>query len=369
MLRVAYFVHDLTDAAVLRRVRMLHAGGARVIVIGFRRHAGETSALEGVEVMELGTTLDGRLLHRIGAILRAFTTIGEVRRRISGADTIIARNLESLVLATRLKGGRLLAYECLDVHRTLLETSLSARIVQRVERLLLAQVDLIVTSSPRFRDDYFRRMRRVTVPIILLENKVLQIDAGSALQTAERPAPGPPWVIGWFGMLRCRRTLEQLEAIVRASSGRVEVLVAGIASGREFDDFEARVASIPGMTFLGRYTAAQISALYARVHFAWAIDYFEEGLNSNWLLPNRLYEALAHRVVPIAQKEVETGRWLARHGVGLIVDNVEKEVRARLTGLNEPTYRSMRDAIGIIPREALIADAGDCRSLVQALTR
>ena len=36
------------------------------------------------------------------------------------------------------------------------------------------------------------------------------------------------------------------------------------------------------------------------VHFTWAIDFYEAGANSDWLLPNRLYEGGAHGAVPIA---------------------------------------------------------------------
>ena len=36
-MRIAYFVHDLSDPAVGRRVRMLRTGGAEVTVLGFRR--------------------------------------------------------------------------------------------------------------------------------------------------------------------------------------------------------------------------------------------------------------------------------------------------------------------------------------------
>ena len=36
-MKLAYFVHDLADPAVTRRVRMLQAGGAEPVVLGFRR--------------------------------------------------------------------------------------------------------------------------------------------------------------------------------------------------------------------------------------------------------------------------------------------------------------------------------------------
>ena len=48
-MKFAYFVHDLTDPAVARRVRMLRVGGADPVVIGFRR---EDAAPEEVAITD-----------------------------------------------------------------------------------------------------------------------------------------------------------------------------------------------------------------------------------------------------------------------------------------------------------------------------
>lgn len=362
---IAYFVHDLGDAAVARRVAMLQAGGAKVRVIGFRRADTAPTAISGAPAIDLGRTSDGRLGQRALAVVGALNNGAALGAAVAGADVVMARNLEMLALAARAHRGRRLVYECLDIHRILLGTSFAARAIQHVERGLLAGVDLVVTSSNRFADDYFRQRRGLKAPILLVENKVLE--APGSPPPPPPLAAGPPWVIGWFGMLRCRRSLELLTALVRQGQGRIRVVLAGRPAERELGDLAAHVAGVPGMTFAGRYASADLAALYGSVHFAWAIDYFEEGLNSAWLLPNRLYEALAHGSVPIALASVETGRWLARHKVGLTIGDSDDAAAALLATMTTQSLAASRRAVAALPTETVTTTPAEMRHLVAAI--
>ena len=366
---LAYFVHDLGDAAVVRRVRMFHAGGLKVTVIGFRRRAEPILNVDGAPTIDLGITGDGRLVHRIWAIVRTLLRFGAVRQAVKATDVIMARNLEMLVMGIRGRGQRRLVYECLDIHRLLLGDGIASRTIRGIEAWALAQTDLIVTSSNRFVDDYFRRRQGFAGPILLVENKVLALDGeGNRHQVTVRNnhPVGPPWIIGWFGMLRCRRSLAELTRLAAVSDGAINVLIAGIPSEREFDDFAGAVASAPGVEFVGRYTAADLAHLYGRVHFAWAIDYFEEGLNSAWLLPNRLYEAMAHGAVPVALDSVETGSWLKKNGVGITVDKVTT-LPTVFAGMTDAVLHDHRARIAALPDGLLVTTALDCVTLVEAI--
>jgi glycosyltransferase involved in cell wall biosynthesis len=313
-------------------------------------------------------TRDGKLVHRIAAILRTLVSFGHVSRAVQASDVIMARNLEMLVLGIRAKGGRRLIYECLDIHRLLLGQGVGARVISAIEGWALAKVDLIITSSNRFADDYFRQRRRFTRPILLMENKVLALEGARRRDAASRPPPpGPPWVIGWFGMLRCRRSLAELSRLAAESDGMIKVLIAGIPSEQEFVDFAETVAAAPGLEFVGRYTPADLPALYGRVHFAWAIDYFEDGLNSAWLLPNRLYEAMAHGAVPIALDTVETGNWLRRNGVGITVEDAVAALPALMSKMTAVGLSNHRALIAALPDRLLFTTPDDCIELANAI--
>ena len=368
--RIAYLVHDINDAAVARRVTMFETGGADVTVVGFRRDARIPTSVGRASVIDLGLTEDARLAKRAQSILGVAVRPSALFAACVGCNTIVARNLESLVLGARVRRQRpdvRLVYECLDIHRMLLGTSLAAKAVQYVERRLLARIDMLLISSPAFSREHFAARLRPGVLVALVENKVLALGGG---RVTPPEAPRPPWTIGWFGNLRCRRTFDLLRALAARLDGTVNILIAGRASPAEFVDFERQVEAAPHCTYLGSYAPADLPALYARCHFAWAIDYFEEGLNSSWLLPNRLYEASSAHVVPIALRSVETGRWLAAHDAGLLLgdQDVDRQMTEQFTTLTPVSYAAMRSAVAAIPDSDLFTSPDDCRALTSAVT-
>ena len=124
MIRVLYLVHDLSDPAVRRRVLMLTAGGATVTLAGFRRGENRLADIEGVAPLELGATADARFAQRLFAVAGAASKLPRLLAGLARPDVILARNLEMLALANRASRhfGRVpIAYECLDVHRLLLD--------------------------------------------------------------------------------------------------------------------------------------------------------------------------------------------------------------------------------------------------------
>lgn len=359
---IAYLVHDLGDAAVARRVASIAEGGGNIRLAGFFRRQ-PPADVAGTRPLPLGRTRDARLTQRALLVLFVLLAPGRLAPLVRGANVIIARNLEMLVIATRLRQpGQRLVYECLDIHRLMLRRDLLGKAMRAIERRLLRRADLVLVSSPAFEHDYFRQQQRYSGPIDLVENKVATLPAALALQS-----PKEPWAIGWFGMLRCRRSLELLGQLAAGSAGRTRVLIAGIPSVSEFPDFESEVALLDGVEFAGCYDAEDLPRLYASVHFAWCIDYFEEGLNSRWLLPNRLYESMAHSVVPVALSEVETGRWLAEAGVGLTLDE-GSALGPLLAAMDARRYQALREQVAALPRSRIAFAPHDHQRIVARLS-
>ncbi|BCH31648.1 glycosyl transferase family 1 [Mesorhizobium sp. L-8-10] len=373
MLRVLYLVHDLSDPAVNRRVKMLQAGGADVTLAGFRRGKPVTS-IEGLVPIELGVTRDGRFGQRLGAVVRAATAIGSALGAVGRPDVIVARNLEMLALARRavsIFGGAVpVVYECLDIHRLLLRSDAVGVAMRGAERFFSRDVAMLVTSSPAFVEEHLSRVLDPGVPIELVENKVLELAGPAGAETP--PAPrraGPPWRIGWFGALRCRQSLELLSAFSRSMGGEVEVILRGRPAYGEFADFDGYVASEPYLSFLGPYrNPDDLPAIYGDVHFVWAIDFFEEGQNSKWLLPNRLYEGCRHGGVPIAMRGTETGKFLEARGCGLLLSEAATDaLRAMLGSMDEVGYATLKQRVTSIDPATWIYGIDDCRVLVGKL--
>lgn len=366
-LRIAYLVHDLNDAAVERRVAMFEESGVPARVAGFRRRDHVPARIRHAPAADLGRTADGKLKERALAVLRHWLFPGRVSALTQDAQTIVARNLETLVLARRVRRpGQRLVYECLDIHRLLLGKGLASRLLRGIERWAMRGVDLLIVSSPSFLSEYFAGRGGYRGHSLLIENKVPGF-AGSPSRS-DRRSPGPIWVIGWFGMLRCRKSLDQLSAIAAQAGGRIQVVIAGRASPQEFADFEAQVAATPHLRYLGPYRPDDLPALYASVHFVWAIDYFEEGLNSSWLLPNRLYEGLANGAVPLALRSVATGGWLKQAGVGLLLDDPAAELPPLLDGLSADDHDMLADAVRDLPTDKVLMSREECHKAVRTIT-
>jgi succinoglycan biosynthesis protein ExoL len=371
--KLAYFVHDLADPAVTRRVRMLRAGGAEPVVLGFRRTETAPAEVAGAPAIDLGRTYDARLGHRAKATALAALGSGRWRKLLAGSQVVVARTLEMLAVAEAarrtcgLSGD--LVYECLDIHRLMLGQGAKSQAMRAVERTLMRQARLLIVSSPAFLDHYFRPLQGVgrSLPIetLLVENKVLEL---GGRQGAKRPAraPGPPWRIGWMGAIRCARSLDILTALAGRRPDLVEVRIHGRPAYTEFDDFDAQVAAAPNVEFLGPYTAADLPRIYGDVHFSWAFDYMEEGLNSAWLLPNRIYESGRYGATPIALAGVQTGRYLADHGFGVRLSD-PSELEAFLDGQTPEAYGALRAELDAVPAEAFSADEADCERLVAAI--
>ncbi|WKA30563.1 glycosyltransferase family protein [Bradyrhizobium roseum] len=241
--------------------------------------------------------------------------------------------------------------------------------MRAMESSLVNGVDLIVTSSPRFVSEYFKP-RNLAAPIRIIENKVLLPDFGNVDPERSARRNGPPWKIGWFGMLRCQRSFDILASVARQCGGNLEVVIAGRPSPNEFPDFEGLVARAPHVTFAGPYRFDELPALYHRVHFCWAVDYFEKGLNSSWLLPNRIYESAFFGAVPIAAEGVETARWLADKHIGLTLNgDPEAALRAIVTSMTSEYHQQLSDALKSIPTAELADTASSCRQLIEDLAK
>ena len=376
MLQILYLAQDLADPAVRRRTLTLVAGGARVTLAGFRRGDNPLAAIDGVEPIELGTTADGRFAQRIGVVARACLSLQRQLGHVRKPDVIIARNLEMLAVARRAVaffGGTIpIVYECLDIHRLMLRKDIVGRMLRAAESQLGKNARLLITSSPAFIEHYFRPLSGIGAPPMLLENKVLEIDGTVERRTAppaECPPPGAPWKIGWFGALRCRRSLALLAEFSRKMEGRFEIVLRGRPAYSEFDDFDGFVRNEPFMRFEGAYRNPEdLAEIYGEVHFTWAIDFFEEGQNSAWLLPNRLYEGCRHGRIPIAMKGTETARFLSVRSIGFVLEGADPESLATTLGsLTPKRYADAAERISRCNPGSWVFDRADCETLVRQL--
>jgi hypothetical protein len=363
---VLYLVHDLSDPAVARRVQMLETGGAAVLLAGFCRGDRLPTDLAARSPLLLGRTRDSALIQRTLSVASSLVSSRELRRLADRADVILARNLEMLVLAQRVRAARQrLVYECLDIHRMMLAKSPASAALRLLERRLARKCALLITSSPTFVKHYFSAVQHLATPILIVENKLFPPPREASLQRP--PLPLPPYRVAWLGNLRCRRSLTILKTAA-ALSTNLEILIAGRPSAAEFPRGACEFAG-PNVDFRGPYRPTQLAGLYSESDFAWCVDYYEEGMNSEWLLPNRLYEAVAHGSIPIAREDTATAQWVRKRRIGVVVPGAgEIEFLANFfSSLKPAKLKRLRAALAEVPPSSVIADNSDCAALVRVI--
>lgn len=362
-MRLLYLVHNLNDPGVAKRVAMLETAGIETLVAGFWREFRAPPKIGKTPAISLGESFDARFLHRAFISLKnAFQPDALVKAAVN-VDLVMARNLEMLAIAAAV-GKRLrvpLVYEVLDVHRLMLGGK--GCVLRSIERRLMHHVTLVLVSSPAFLKCYFERFQfgAGNISAGLIENKLVELESAPLPSTRSGAPPGPPWRIGWLGMLRCRKTLAILSRLAARRPDLVRIEIFGRPSKEVSEDLKGALPE--AINFGGAYQQSQLADLYGRMHFNWAIDYFEEGLNSRWLLPNRIYEGGRHDVVPLAEDGTETAQWLKGLGLGVLMNDPERELESFLDGLTPEAYRDLKQASMAAPRRAFIADRDDCNRL------
>jgi succinoglycan biosynthesis protein ExoL len=374
---IGFFGHDWTESTVVKRVRALQAHDTRVIGFMFRRAQRTPPATVPWENIELGTTVDRHYLLRLAKLFMGIFTLLRHRRSLRECQVYYARNIDMLVLAvvakTLVRSPAPVVYEVLDIQRVFLGGGLVNKAFRRAERLLMRHAAMLVVSSPDFISEYFLPYQRYAGPWRLLENKVLAAQAISASPpSAGSKPPGPPWIIGWFGTLRCARSLEILGEIADASRDNVIVSIRGLPSEEDLTiaSIEAACAGRNNMLYGGSYKSPQdLASIYGHVHFAWCIDYLDAGANSDWLLPNRVYEGGLMGCVAIARTHTATARMVDRLGLGWTFEEpLASTVSAFLAQLATGTYQDAQRRVAATHQSTFV-DLTDTRDLLDDIDK
>lgn len=371
-MKIAYFVHDLSDPAIRRRIRMFTAGGAEIVLIGFRRSTERVEEIDGIQPIDLGRTIDAKLGQRALRLAHALATARRLLPVVATADAFVARNLEMLAVALRVRtlagSDCPVTYECLDIHRLQSAKSIPGSLIRRLEGSLAGRARLLITSSPAFVREHFATLPDFRLPTAIVENKVLDLTQQNLPTGTTQPA-GPPWRIGWYGGIRCSKSLEILKNLTERGNGMIKVVAAGRPAPAVFHDFNELISNNANISFLGAYRNPEdLNRLYEKTHFSWAIDYFQEGDNSNWLLPNRLYESGLYGAVPLALRHTETGRWLQDRNLGVLLDEpIDRSLEQFFSTLSADTYDRKAADIFESARSLWAHDVYECQSLVRQI--
>jgi putative colanic acid biosynthesis acetyltransferase WcaF len=151
--------------------------------------------------------------------------------------------------------------------------------------------------------------------------------------------------IAWNGLLRCRTSAAVLLDCLTRSPDAIYLSLHGTLD--RLGEHGRQLISQGNCLYTGPYDPATLTSLLSGSRFVWAID-FSEGENSKWLLPYRLYSAIAAGVPVIAADGTATANVVRRHNLGIVLGECTAAgVLGALQDCDAATYEtyvcSMRD--------------------------
>ncbi|MGI9509254.1 MAG: hypothetical protein ACR2QJ_07895 [Geminicoccaceae bacterium] len=154
--------------------------------------------------------------------------------------------------------------------------------------------------------------------------------------------------------MRCVESLRMLKEIARENRDTIQIYMRGFPTETGLEAFKAEIADEPNMIYAGGYKGPDdLAEVYAEVDIDWAIELWDQSYNSKnsqWLLPNRLYEGGCFQVPMIALAGTETARRLEQLGGGWILDEpLVDTVTHLLSKLTVDEFQEKRQKLKALP--------------------
>jgi putative colanic acid biosynthesis acetyltransferase WcaF len=160
--------------------------------------------------------------------------------------------------------------------------------------------------------------------------------------------------IAWNGLLRCQASASALLECLAQSPGSIYLSLHGTLD--RLGDLGRQLINQADCLYTGPYDPANLSTLLCASRFVWAID-FSEGENSKWLLPYRLYSAIAAGVPLIAAEGTATAAVVRHYKLGIILDDCSAPgIIGALERCDDATYDSYLRNVKEMQARALRAD-------------
>ncbi|MGB3406284.1 MAG: glycosyl transferase [Jannaschia sp.] len=325
--RIEVFGFDVAEISQIRRIRAMRDLGHDVHSFTMRRDNMNVGFTPDWPNTHLFATRNEALGRRAAVVAGSIVKTAAHRTRLRAADVIFARNLDMLAIAwaarALARSRAPLVYECLDIHGALTGHGAKSGAMRLAERRLLAGCAMLVVSSPGFIRHYFEPVQGYSGPWSLWENKLA---AGAALppRPVSRTAGTGPLRLGWVGTIRCAPSFALLTALADRMGEKVEIHIHGIVHHHVLPRFDEAVAGRGNVHYHGPYDyPSDLIRIYGDLDLVWSQDLWQRGQNSDWLLPNRIYEASWAGCPSIALAETETGRRVSADALGWVVDTID----------------------------------------------
>ena len=312
------------DSHQLNRMLMLENYGLNTVSLAYSR-AYYPSKVSKPDV-SLGNLKHGNYLLRIFAFLRSLIIVkGEIKRNgpavyVFGLDNLIQVYLIKMMLTKRV----VIFYEISDIRAFETRNSILSRLLRLVYSQALRSVDQLIVTSPEFVTGYLSEYVGFhSKNYIVMENKVHSSMVKYYSEQADRqPTNASKKIrIGYFGLLRCNRSIEILLDLAD-DSDEFHIVFRGILFGIN-DELVERINLNKNTSFHGPYHSPEdLRDLYQDIDVSWiCYPYSEKKVgNWQWARTNRYYEGGYFEVPMVASSHTVDGNNVLLKRIGWCID-------------------------------------------------
>ena len=320
--KIVFLVPDISDARAIKRIKALKLLGSNLVVCGFRRerYKCDHSFYANIRKVEMGQTEEKKYFNRIPKLFCGFLKLLINLNVFKNTKCIYCINIDMLLLGALLKiiYNVKLYYEVGDILNAFLGNNILNILLRKLEQILLLHTNLLILTSPSFFIFYYYPIQKYKKKWSLLENTLIPINLpliNKNLKKYNRIK------IVYHGALRCPQSIDILIDIARLFKYKCEIHVHGFPLMVNSSKLENAAKENNNFRWHGEFKYPEdLTEFLSDADLLWLIDLSENQKNSEWLLPNRLYDGLYFKVPMIALKNSETGRYIKELNIGWCFD-------------------------------------------------
>ena len=339
-----------------KRIKMLLDAGFLVEAIGFSRnsHIGRNP---DCNVDVIGKISDGNYFRRTLILLASLKKL-KLRLReceityVSGFDMLFLTVLVKKLFKLRFS----IVYEIGDIRDIQTKPSILGRATRWLDRLMIKQVDLVVATSVGYVKGYYSKWLGENPKYHIIENK---LEFKSEDQKNIYPIVKKAKItIGYFGVLRCSRSIEILCMLAKSQPENFEVMIAGVFQDQSFMRL---ISNVTNIKYFGTYESPNdLHMLYSKVDVVWACYPFPNDVDQNWkwARTNRFYESCYYSTPMIFLKGSGDENSILKYEIGMPIQNHNDDiVLDQFSHLNWANIEKWHKAFKDVPEAVFLLGA------------
>lgn len=354
-LKILFFTTATEHTTFRKTARMLQKEGATVKLLGFTRNNYPAST-DNISTNILGTLTHGSYIKRLFTLLKALRLL---RKEAGMYDVVYCFALDTLLfarLALRFQ-KKTIVYQVQDIRAILIGQSLKSKLARKLEKILIKKVSRLVVSSEFYFKNHFSRYYNFPFSkTTVIENKLENPPDNCKTEIQDNKRNNNTIVVGYFGVMRCKRSWEILRDTIKTSQGNFALYLRGKPDA--IPNIDGEISETPNILFKGPYKSPDdLNTIYDMVDIVWAAYPFGYGKEGNWQMARtiRFYEACAHKKPVLVQTGTPQAQFVKIHNIGLVIDmNLPAKVISQIQNITTENLLEWKKNLSVLDQSMFV---------------